>query len=139
MKCLLGFIADERSPRRSTLDIIARYLDFKDWDTLILENSNNFSSSFEDDRDEYLAYYMRLGQEIVITYPPNRELLLEYLGDNQFRVIMSKNSKLLRGDLLIFTQIIRHYPLLISQVIRDGQNLGSYTAGKMQGIDFKLE
>ena len=34
LKRLLGFIDDEREPRPSTLDIIARYLDFENWDLL---------------------------------------------------------------------------------------------------------
>jgi hypothetical protein len=137
MKRLLGFITDERTPRTSTLDVIARYLDFDDWDALRLADESSSNSAF-DERDEYLACYLEKGQHVLITYPPNRELELENQGDNQFRVIKSENSKLLEGDLLTLTHIIRHYPLLVSQVIRDGQNLGAFTAGKVQGINFEL-
>ena len=34
LKRLLGFIDDEREPRISTLDVIARYLGFENWDVL---------------------------------------------------------------------------------------------------------
>ena len=74
----------------------------------------------------------------MISYPPNRTLTIENVGDNHFRVIDSKNSKLQKGDLLTLTHIVRHYPLLVSEVTRDGQNLGAFTAGKAQGIDFEL-
>ena len=74
----------------------------------------------------------------MVTYPPNREITMEYVGDNHFSVIESKNSKLLKGDLLTLTHIVRGYPLLVSEVIRDGENMGSYTAGKAQGINFIL-
>jgi len=63
---------------------------------------------------------------------------LEYTGDNHFRVIESEHSKLLAGDLLTLTHIVRDYPLLVSRVERDGQDLGAFTAGKAQGIDFDL-
>ena len=53
MKRLLGFIADERTPRTSTLDVIARYLDFEDWDALRLSDEASSNSAF-DERDEYL-------------------------------------------------------------------------------------
>ena len=74
----------------------------------------------------------------MISYPPNRRLAIEHLDSNRFRVLESENSKLLAGDLLTLTHIVRHYPLLVSEVTRDGQNLGAFTAGKAQGIDFEL-
>ena len=102
---------------------------------MVDENSSN--SSF-DDRDEYLACYLEKDQQVVISYPPNRSVIIENMGDNHFRVIESENSKLLKGDLLTLTHIVRHYPLLVSEVIRDGRSLGAFTAGKAQGIDFEL-
>ncbi len=137
MKRLLGFIADERTPRTPTLDVIARYLGYADWDALRLHDANMSNSAF-DDRDEYLACAMEYGQRILITYPPNRKLTIEKLDDNHFRVIASENSKLKEGDLLTLTHIVRHYPLLISEVIRNDKSLGAFTAGKAQGIDFEL-
>lgn len=137
MKRLLGFIADERTPRTSTLDIIAHYLGYANWDALRLIDENCSNSAF-DDRDEYLACYLEKGQQVIISYPPNRELTIENLGDNHFRVVESENSKLQKGDVLTLTHIVRHYPLLVSEVIRDGQSLGAFTAGKAQGIDFEL-
>ena len=137
MKRLLGFIADERTPRVSTLDVIARYLDYENWDALRLADENISNSGF-DDADEYLACRFSIGQQVSITYPPNRSLVIEYLGDNQFRVNASENGKLQEGDLLTLTHLVRHYPMIVSDVIRDGQSLGSFTAGKQRGIDFKL-
>ena len=137
MKRLLGFIADERSPRTSTLDVIARYLGYTDWDELRLLDENSSNSSF-DDRDEYLACNLEQGQQLVISYPPNRSLTIEHLDGNRFRVLESENSKLLPGDMLTLTHIVRGYPLLVAEVIRGGQNLGAFTAGKAQGIYFEL-
>jgi len=74
----------------------------------------------------------------VISYPPNRSLTIEHLDGNRFRVLESENSKLLPGDMLTLTHIVRGYPLLVAEVIRGGQNLGAFTAGKAQGIDFEL-
>ena len=137
MKRLLGFIADERSPRTSTLDIIAHYLGYADWEALRLADANSSNSSF-DDRDEYLACYLEQGQRLAISYPPNRSLTIEHLDGNLFRVLESENSKLLAGDMLTLTHIVRHYPLLVAEVVRDGQHLGAFTAGKAQGVDFEL-
>ena len=105
MKRLLGFIADEREPRTSTLDIIARY---------------------------------EIGQRVLVSYPPNRTLTIENQGDNHFIVLESENSKLQKGDQLTLTHLVRGYPLLVADVMREGRSLGAFTAGKAQGIDFEL-
>lgn len=137
MKRLLGFIADERTPRTSTLDIVARYLGYANWDALRLMDENSSNSAF-DDRDEYLACYLEKGQQVHISYPPIRTLTIENQGDNHFLVLESENSKLQKGDLLTLTHIVRGYPLLVAEVMRDGRSLGAFTAGKAQGIDFEL-
>jgi hypothetical protein len=137
IKRLLGFIADERTPRYSTLDILARYLGYNDWGALRLADEG-FSNSEFGERTELIVCHLVKGQEVHLTYPPNRSLNLLYEDDNKFRVTKSQNSKLQTGDLLTLTHIVRGYPLLISEVERDGCCLGSFTAGKAQGIDFEL-
>ncbi len=137
IKRLMGFIADERQPRESTVDIIAHYLGFDDWQAVRLHVESCSNSSF-DARGECLAGNLNVGQRLLITYPPNRKLTIEYLGDSRFKVIGSENGKLLVGDVLTLTHIVRQYPLLVSDVVREGVHLGAFTAGKAEGIDFKL-
>lgn len=137
IKRLLGFIDDEREPRISTLDIVARYLGFGSWDELrIYDDKSN--SSFGSTSDEIRVHDLTIGQQIQISYIPERRLRLEYLGDNTFRILSSENSKLQMGDHITTTHIVNGYPLLVSEVIRHGQSLGSFTAGKAQGIAFKI-
>ena len=137
LKRLLGFIADEREPRVSTLDVIAQYLGFEHWDALKLYDEQTENSAF-DDRDEYLTCYFKPGTKVNITYLPNRSVDMEYLGNCRFRVLSRENSKLMVGDELTVTHLVRGYPLLATDVTRDGINLGSFTAGKEKGIDFLL-
>ena len=137
LKRLLGFIDDERDPRVSTLDIIARYLGFSSWDELrIYDDKSN--SSFESTSDEIRVSDLTTGQKIQISYQPDRQLIIEYQGNNTFLILSSKNSKLQNDDQIIITHIVSGYPLLVSEVIRHGQSLGSFTAGKAQGIAFKI-
>lgn len=137
LKRLLGFIDDEREPRTSTLDVIARYLGFDNWDLLsIYDNQSN--SSFESSSEEIRVSELSEGQCVQISYLPDRRLVMAYQGDGHFLVQMSENSKLLAGDELAVTHIVQGYPLLVTEVIRDGKSLGSFTAGKAQGIRFKI-
>ena len=137
LKRLLGFIDDEREPRTSTLDVIARYLGFDNWDVLsIYDNQSN--SSFESSSEEIRVSELSEGQCVQISYLPDRRLVMAYQGNGRFLVQMSENSKLLAGDELTITHIVQGYPLLVTEVIREGKSLGSFTAGKAQGIRFKI-
>lgn len=137
LKRLLGFIDDEREPRPSTLDIIARYLDFENWDLLkCFDDKSN--SSFSATEDEIRTIDLSPGQRIKISYLPDRLIELEYGGDGRFVVRESQNSKLQEDDELEIAHIVKGYPLLVSQVRRGGADLGSFTAGKAQGISFKV-
>jgi hypothetical protein len=137
LKRLLGFIDDEREPRTSTLDVIARYLGFENWDILKTFDDRS-NSSFESSSEEIRVNDLSVGQCIQISYLPDRQIELAYLGANRFRVKESANSKLLAGDEMTITHIVQGYPLLVSEVVRDGQSLGAFTAGKAQGIRFKF-
>ena len=138
IKRLLGMIEDEREPRLSTLDIIARYLDFNSWDELrIYDDKSN--SSFDSLSDEIRVGGLSKGQKIEISYLPDRLLSLEYLGDHHFRILSSLNSKLQDGDQIEMSHIVSGYPLLVSDVIRDGKSLGSFVAGKSQGIAYLIK
>lgn len=130
IKRLLGFINDERNARITTLDIIARYLGCETWEHLLELDREYSGSSFEQRRDEVIVRRLKPGRRIRIYYPPNREVTIEYQGDSRFFVVESKNSKLLPGDLLTINNIIERYPLLVNDVIRDGQSLGSFSTGQ---------
>ena len=137
LKRLLGFIDDEREPRISTLDVIARYLGFENWDVLSVYDDRS-NSSFESSNEEIRVGELSVGQGILISYLPDRQIEIRYLGSNRFRVLRSINSKLRIGDEITLTHIVQGYPLLVSEVIRVGESLGSFTAGKAQGIRFKI-
>ncbi len=137
IKRLLGLIDDERSPRISTLDVVARYLGYGDWATLSnLDTGSN--SSFDTIDGELRFEDLSVGQQVLITYLPNRRIVMEYLGDNRFRVLQRENSKLQVDDIITVTHLIRNYPMLATEVTRGESSLGSFTAGKAKGIDFQL-
>ena len=68
----------------------------------------------------------------------DRKIKMKYFGNNCFHILDSKNSKISVDDKIKLTHIVQGYPLLVSEVVREGKSLGSFTAGKAQGILFKL-
>lgn len=135
IKRLFGFNIKKVVPRRSTLDILARYLDFTDFDTLLLELGEESDISAFSPVESVESNRLSYGAHVKITYDPNRILKLKYLGNFKFCVeeaIGSKNLK--EGDELIIAQIAAGHRFVASHVYRGGQDLGAYEAARSQGV-----
>lgn len=138
IKRLLGFISDERQPRATTLNILAQYLGYTDWDALCIADSRMSNSDFNDTRNEMHTSQLTKGDRIEITYLPNRRVVMTFKGSNAFEITLSENSKLCQGDIIHLDHIVKGYPMLVSEVVRNGVSLGAFTAGKAQGVNFNL-
>lgn len=132
LKRMLGFIDDERNPRISTLNIIAKYLGYSNWETLSKAELSN--STFDKIDGELDLESLCIGQKIELSYLPNRTLKIKYLGEYRFIVISSINSKLQTGDCFEARHLMLNYPLIASEVMRQGQCLGQLKAGNISGL-----
>lgn len=133
IKRLLGFKRDEREPRLTTLDIIARYLDFDNWDTL-KELDSKSNSDFGISPDGLQASDIPIGQTVSFSYLPNRHVTLRRLHDDLFEVAVSENGKLEVGDIVRVSNFMLHYPLPVASVLRNGEDFGSLLLGKVSGL-----
>lgn len=133
IKRLFVVISQTGEPRLSTLNILANYLDFKDWDELnkyVTDNGNSVFHSIE----EIDIRQLRPGRQVSFSYSPDRKVRLVLIENNLFKVIESVNSKLMCNDLLEINHFVLHFPLIITNVIRGGESMGRFTAGKISGI-----
>jgi len=135
MKRLFGFITGVSEPRLYTLDTIALYLGFTNWDVYLLSLDQSGNSGFNS-LQEIKIESLPVSSIVEFGYEPDRMVQIRYEGDNQFKVITSKNSKLLVNDLLELTHFVLNYPLIILNVIREGKDMGRFTAGKVGGLTF---
>ena len=133
LKRLFGFVNDVRRPRLITLDILARYAGFKDYDHMVSFAIGEGDSEFEDHND-IKASDLKPGQKLYFEYRPDRKVTVEYLGNEEFRVIESLKGSLKPGDLLSISSFSTDLPLVVSTVSRDGVDLGRYIAGKISGL-----
>lgn len=133
LKRVLGFAQDERMPHTSTLDAIARYLGYANWDELSqIEDKGN--SDFDAADEEIRSADLRIGAFVEIAYLPDRKVRLQYLGNQRFRVVRSINSKLHVNDEVEVLNFVLHHPLLVLCVWHDGASLGQFTAGRISGL-----
>ena len=133
MKRLLGFVNGVQEPRLYTLDILARYLGFNNWD-IYLEEIKSMSTSDFFNVDKIEVENLSSNTRVQIAYEPNHKLILNYLGDFLFKIEISENSKLQENDIVKITNFIKNFPLLILEVKRNDLNLGQYRAGKSGGL-----
>ena len=133
LKRLFGQIEGIKEPRLYTLDTIARYINFKNWDEM-LESLDNRGNSDFDTIEEIEIKNLTKGNKIKFYYSPDREVLIEYLEKNLFKVIESLNSKLKQDDIIEANHFVLKYPLLVNDVVRNGVSLGKFVAGKVSGI-----
>lgn len=133
IKRLLGFFADTRSPHRSTLDIIAHYLGAPDWDTLLTEKCGN-DSDFDSSLEHIDTTSMAEDAVLRICYHPGRKLEIRHISGPEFEVQNYNGTKLRMGDRLFIYEIVRHFPLFIKDVVREGYSLGAYIAARRNGV-----
>lgn len=133
LKRLLGFVKGFVEPRLFTLDTLAKYLGYSNWDVYLEDiNSTKISDFFNIEKID--VENLEVNTRIYISYEPYRKLKLNYLGDFIFQIESSENSKLLEGDIIKVTNFIKNFPLLILEVKRNDLSLGQYRAAKSGGL-----
>ena len=135
LKRLFGFKTDKVVPRLSTMDIIAQYLGSNDYESLIKELGEDADISIFTPIDCLEIQDLERGTQVRMSYDPNRVLFLTYIGDFKFIVNEVDGSKnILKGDLLIITQLAVGHRFVAAHVIRDGVDLGAYESAKFRGL-----
>ena len=79
---------------------------------------------------------MRPETKELMLWNPNRECLIEYIGEERFVVLHSQNSKLQIGDQFNANQFILGQPLTVTNVvsIRESERHDVYVAGAKTGL-----
>lgn len=133
IKRLTGILPYTSNPREITLDIVARYLGYKDYNILQATINNNISD-FNTLPNFIDLKLQPIGKEILIKWEPGRIIKIRHTGEGVYQVEGSVNCKLLKGDMLTLSQIAEGFPFMVKEVVRGGQVLGSYTAAKTEGV-----
>lgn len=140
LKRIWGYLDDNVCTRRSTLDILARYVGYADFQAF--ENGaaseggelpSNPIMARRIDVDEQL----QPGDLIRLTWQPGRVCDVEYRGERLFCVVASQNTRLCAGNTFKCSLMIEDEPLYIDSLIADGSAPVAYVCGKRSGIRFE--
>jgi len=134
LKRLMGAIEDETEPRLYTLDIIAEYIGFENWDVYKDILTKKGDSDFVEEEGYLDEGDVAEGAKIEFRYNPGRRVVVRKDSARKFTVLESVGSKLKEGDVLEIGCFRLNYPLICKNVVRTGADLGPFTAGRINGL-----
>lgn len=133
LKRVFGHIPYNGQLRPITLSILARYAGYSGWQDY--QDKQHVESDFIAAK-RVVVKEMNKGQKLCIAWNPDRECLIEYLGEGRFVVLHAQNSKLQIGDQFTTTQFLLGQPLTATEVVsvREPKQQDTYIAGAKTGL-----
>lgn len=137
LKRLWGYVDGVDNARNSTLNVLSKALGYENWDAFILKlKSENVDNSDLVMSESVSSSDLKIGDRLMIAWQPNRVCRLKYLGDNQFEVMESQNSKLKVGDTFRCGLFILGEPVYIND-LRQNNGTGEpklFVIGNKSGL-----
>ena len=133
LKRLYGYVPSDHVPSYQSLSVLARYVGFRDWMAFLRRNDESTSGSLNG--EIVTTSELRVGDCLELEWLPNRLCRLRYLGDSRFVVEEVHGShRLAIGDTMQVQVLCVGQPMIATNVMRDGQPLPVYVAGRKHGI-----
>ena len=142
LKRFFGYDRTEESSfiRLYTLEVLSQYVGYESWNAYLehlqlLEGSGSGDFKGEEINVDDLSF----GETLQIAWHPNRESTLKYLGNQQFEIIETENSKWQVGDTFFCKHFISGKPLYVDNLTDKNGVLKSamYVVGEKNGISFQ--
>lgn len=135
IKRLWGYVASNGTPRLSTLNTLAQFLGFADWNAYLvaLEQRGGIESALCTGEGIQTAD-LQAEDRIVVAWQPNRQCTFRYLGENQFVVEDSTNAKLQQGTTFSAARFMIGQPMYLDNILLADGTRTSYVAGKSHGL-----
>jgi len=133
LKRLWGYVQRRDKVRKSTLDILANYGGWLDFEAYRQERKRDINSGFLD-AQVILSANLKPNAVLEIGWEPNRLCRVIYQGDNYYQFSHVENSALKVGDLFRTSVFSLGQPLYIEDVSSESLEEKVYIAGKNSGL-----
>ena len=137
---LWNYVEGNVKPRKSTLDILAQFLgyrDFADYSHVTLPEDSSDSNAIMS-QGISVSEQLTQGDRLELTWRPDRVCVIEYMGGSLFRIITAEKTHLHVGDTFSCESIIEGEPLYLDNLHHDEMPPMRYVCGKRAGIKFEL-
>jgi hypothetical protein len=141
LKRIWGYLNDNVQTRPGTLDILAQYIgysNFQDYTNSKVQYQEEIQSSPVMSRKLNVQDELSVNDKLLLTWHPNRQCEIIYMGNLSFRVLSSCNTRILRGDTFTCSLFIEGEPLYIDNLQQGSKPPVAYVCGKMSGIRFEF-
>ncbi|MCR4966004.1 MAG: hypothetical protein K6A41_10160 [Bacteroidales bacterium] len=123
------------SPRTYTLDILAQTIGYRNFEELKLHYGDEGSESSDRVLSKHVqSKDLRPGDRVTICWLPGRRCVVEYLGNETFRILESENTKLKPGNTFQTAFFVVGSPMLLSNLVQEGSSASLYEIGRNGGI-----
>ena len=133
LKRLWGYVDGPDKTRNSTLDILSKFLGFKDWDGF-LEDIGQDNGSDNVKKQHIKTEDLAVGDLVSVSWKPNRRCSFRYLGDYRFVVEQAENSKLKVGNTFRCGLFILGEPLYLSDLAQGEALPVAFVVGNKDGL-----
>ena len=136
LKRLWGYLNEPMIPRGTTLDVLARYCGWRDFEDFTkgdvpdIESGNIGTCTIIADKD------VKRGDRVRLMWQPSRVCVIEYLGDRKWRVVASEKTRLSPGDTFSCALIVSGEPLYLDNLVHGTDRPGVYVCGRKSGVTF---
>jgi hypothetical protein len=141
LKRIWGYLNDNVQTRSSTLDILAQYIgysNFRDYVNNKAKYQEEIQSSPVISRKLNVQDELSVNDKLLLTWHPNRQCEIIYMGNLSFKVLSSCNTRILCGDTFTCSLLIEGEPLYIDNLQQGSKPPVAYVCGKMSGIRFEF-
>ncbi|MBR1464079.1 MAG: hypothetical protein IJ604_12015 [Prevotella sp.] len=140
LKRVWQYLPNDNIPGQRTLDTLARFIGYSDYESFCQHASNPdvIVSSPVISRHINVLEDLIENDQLTLSWQPDRLCNVRYLGNLQFRVIDSQNTRLLKGDYFQCGLIIEGEPLYLSRLLHGDNPPANYVCGKKGGVRFEI-
>jgi len=134
LKRIWGYVDGYDTTRYSTLSILARCVGFRDWDDFLTNNNQVGESSNMVLGRAISSKEIPVSECVRITWAPDRRVLLRHLGEGNFKVVTSENSKLKSNDTFHCSVFMIGEPLYLDNFVRGSNPPTLFVVGNKGGL-----
>ena len=133
LKRIWGYVDGPDKTRSSTLEILSKFIGFKDWDSF-LEHISQDNGSDQVKNQHIKTEDLSVGDLVSVSWKPNRRCTFRYLGDYRFIVEQAENSKLKAGNTFRCGLFILGQPLYLSDLVQNNNPPVAFVVGNKDGL-----
>ncbi len=134
VKRLWQYAGLSSTPRTATLDVLARSIGYRNYADFAAHYGQGGDSSNIVLGGGVKAGELPLGERLMLRWSPGREIVIEHLGNQTFRVVSSVASKLAVGDTFQAAFFALGHPAMLANVIHGESSWPLYEIGQQGGL-----